>query len=224
MMKNRLKETIESVGLSYRKEILKIVLVNFALLAGTAAIYYFTKNIVHTILLLIGLVVVDYMLFSRFGDLKKTLIKKHENELITIITYFEVYIRNKNNVYQSFNLLIPYCSSWMKDKVETLLKEIDSDKSVQPFVNFANNFSQLSSHSLLLSIYQMVDQGENSTQLEQFDIIFDELARNRHKEMMEQKEKSLGNMSTFPLIGAGAITVTLTISIISVLGDLMNVI
>ena len=224
MMKNRLKETIESVGLSYRKEILKIVLVNLVLLLGTAAIYYFTKNIVYAILLLIGLVVVDYMLFSRFGDLKKTLIKKHENELITIITYFEVYIRNKNNVYQSFNLLIPYCSSWMKDKVETLLKEIDSDKSVQPFVNFANNFSQLSSHSLLLSIYQMVDQGENSTQLEQFDIIFDELARNRHKEMMEQKEKSLGNMSTFPLIGAGAITVTLTISIISVLGDLMNVI
>ena len=224
MMKNKLKETIESVGLSYRKEILKIVLINLALLFGTGAIYYFTKNIVYTIMLLIGLVVVNYMLLSRFSDLKKTLIKKHENELITIITYFEVYIRNKNNVYQSFNLLIPYCSSWMKDKVETLLKEIDNDKSVQPFVNFANNFEQLSSHSLLLSIYQMVDQGENSHQLEQFDIIFDELARNRHKEMMEQKEKSLGNMSTFPLVGAGAITVILTISIISVLGDLMNVI
>ncbi|MBR5997262.1 MAG: hypothetical protein IK028_04480 [Bacilli bacterium] len=224
MMKNKLKEAIESVGLSYRKEILKIVLANLILLLGTGAIYYFTKNIIYTIMLLIGLVVVNYMLLSRFADMKKTLAKKHENELITIITYFEVYIRNKNNVYQSFNLLIPYCSSWMKDKVETLLKEIDNDKSVQPFVNFANNFSQLSSHSLLLSIYQMVDQGENSHQLEQFDVIFDELARNRHKEMMEQKEKSLGNMSTFPLIGAGAITVTLTISIISVLGDLMNVI
>ena len=224
MTKNKLKEVIESVGLSYRKEILKIVAIDLALLLGTGAIYYFTRNIVYTILLLISFAVVNYMLFSRFGDLKKALIKKHENELITIITYFEVYIRNKNNVYQSFNLLIPYCSSWMKDKVETLLKEIDSDKSVQPFVNFANNFEQLSSHSLLLSIYQMVDQGENSTQLEQFDVIFDELARNRHKEMMEQKEKSLGNMSTFPLIGAGAITVTLTISIISVLGDLMNVI
>ena len=224
MMKNKLKDTIESVGLSFRKEILKIVLANIAILGGTALIYYFTKNIVYTIMLLIGLVVVNYMLLSRFTDMKKALVKKHENELITIITYFEVYIRNKNNVYQSFNLLIPYCSSWMKDKVETLLKEIDNDKSVQPFVNFANNFSQLSSHSLLLSIYQMVDQGENSHQLEQFDVIFDELARNRHKEMMEQKEKSLGNMSTFPLIGAGAITVTLTISIISVLGDLMNVI
>jgi hypothetical protein len=222
-MKNKLKDTIEFVGLSYRKEILKIVLISLALLISAALMLYFLKNIIYTIMILIALVVVDYMLLTRYNDKKKMLIKARENELITLITYFEVYIRNKNNVYQSFNLLIPYCSSWMKDKIETLLKEIDSDKSVQPFVNFANNFEQLSSHSLLLSIYQMVDQGESSEQLAQFDVIFDEIARNRHKEMKEQKEKSLSNMSTFPLIGAGAITVVLTISIISVLGDLMNV-
>ena len=213
MMKNKLKDTIEFVGLSYRKEILKIVLITLALLLGAALIFYFLKNIMYTIMILIALLVADYMLLTRYNDKKKMLIKARENELITLITYFEVYIRNKNNVYQSFNLLIPYCSSWMKDKIETLLKEIDNDKSVQPFVNFANNFEQLSSHSLLLSIYQMVE----------FDVIFDEIARNRHKEMKEQKEKSLSNMSTFPLIGAGAITVVLTISIISVLGDLMNV-
>ena len=224
MMKNRLKETIELVGLSYRKEIFKIVLITLTLLVGAALVFYFLKNIIYTIMIFIALVVVDYMLLTRYNDKKKILIKDRENELITLITYFEVYIRNKNNVYQSFNLLIPYCSSWMKDKIETLLKEIDNDKSVQPFVNFANNFEQLSSHSLLLSIYQMVDQGESSQQLAQFDAIFDEIARNRQKEMKEQKEKSLGNMSTFPLVGAGAITVTLTISIISVLGDLMNVI
>lgn len=223
MMKNKLKDTIEFVGLSYRKEILKIVLISLVLLMCAALMLYFLKNIIYTIMILIALVVVDYMLLTRYNDKKKMLIKARENELITLITYFEVYIRNKNNVYQSFNLLIPYCSSWMKDKIETLLKEIDSDKSVQPFVNFANNFEQLSSHSLLLSIYQMVDQGESSEQLAQFDVIFDEIARNRHKEMKEQKEKSLSNMSTFPLIGAGAITVVLTISIISVLGDLMNV-
>ena len=223
MMKNKLKDTIEFVGLSYKKEILKIVLVTLVLFAGAALIFFFLKNIIYTIMLLIATAVVDYMLLTRFSDKKKMLIKARENELITLITYFEVYIRNKNNVYQSFNLLIPYCSSWMKDKIETLLKEIDNDKSVQPFVNFANNFEQLSSHSLLLSIYQMVDQGESSQQLAQFDVIFDEIARNRYKEMKEQKEKSLGNMSTFPLVGAGAITVTLTISIISVLGDLMNV-
>ena len=224
MMKSKLKETIEFVGLSYKKEIVKIVLISLFLLIGAIAIYIFLDNLIFAIIALIGLVVVDYLLLSRFNDKKNMLIKSRENELIAIISYFEVYIRNKNNVYQSFNLLLPYCSPWMKDKIEEFLKEIDNDKSVQPFVNFANNFQQLSSHSLMLSIYQMVDQGESSNQLNQFDVIFEELSRNRNREMMEQKEKSISNMATFPLVGAGMITITLTISILSVLGDLMNVI
>ena len=223
-MKSNLKETIEFVGLSYKKEIIKIVLISLILLLGAVAIYFFLDNLIYAIIALIALVVVDYLLLSRFNDKKNMMIKSRENELIAIISYFEVYIRNKNNVYQSFNLLLPYCSPWMKDKIENFLKEIDSDKSVQPFVNFANNFTQLSSHSLMLSIYQMVDQGENSHQLEQFDVVFEELARNRNREMMEQKEKSLSNMSTFPLVGAGLITITLTISILSILGDLMDVV
>ena len=76
----------------------------------------------------------------------------------------------------------------------------------------------------MLSIYQMVDQGESTEQLKQFNVIYDELARNRNKEMIDQKERSLVNMSTYPLVGAGLITITLTISILSLLGDLINVI
>ena len=223
-MKNSLKDTIEFVGLSYKKEILKIALINAVLLLGVFALFYFLNNYIFPIIILIGTLALDYFLLTRFNDKKKALLKERENELVAIISYFEVYIQNKNNVYQSFNMLIPYCSDWMKDKIENFLKEIDEDKTVQPFINFAHNFKQLASHSLLLSIYQMVDQGENSTQLKQFNVIFDEMAKNRTKEMMEEKEKGLANMSVFPLIGAGIITIILTISILSILGDLMNVI
>ena len=223
MKKNSLKETIEFVGLSYKKEMFKIFIVNIVFLGGAFCIYYFLHNLIFTIIVLVGTIVLDYLLFSRFKDKKRLMLKSRENELVAIISYFEVYIQNKNNVYQSFNLLLPYCSEWMKDKLETLLQEIDKDKTVQPFVNFAKNFKQLASHSLMLSIYQMVDQGENSNQLKQFNVIFDELAKNRSHEMMEQKERALANMSTFPLIGAGLITITLTISILTILGDLMNV-
>ena len=224
MRKNSLKETIEFLGLSYKKEMLKVLAVNLVLLGGAFCIYFFLKNLIFTIIILVLLLVSDYFLLTRFKDKKRTMLKARENELIAIISYFEVYIHNKNNVYQSFKLLIPYCSDWMKDKIEDLLREIDEDKTVQPFVNFAHNFQQLASHTLLLSIYQMVDQGENSNQLKQFNVIFDELSKNRNREMIEQKEKALSNMSTFPLVGAGLITITLTISILSILGDLMNVI
>ena len=224
MKKNRLKDTIEFVGLSYKKEVLIITITNVIFLLGAVSIYLFLKNIIFAVLLLVAAALLDYFLLSRYGDKKRAILKSHENELISIISYFDVYIRNNKNVYQSFNQLIPYCSNWMKEKVEDLLKEIDEDKSIQPFVNFASNFQNLSTHSLMISIYQMVDQGENAEQLTHFNIIFDELSKNRNQEMITQKDKALSGMSTFPLVGAGMITVTLTISILTILGDLINVV
>ena len=223
MMKNKLKEVIEFVGLSYKKEMLKILIINFVMLIGMVLVLLLLKNLILMVIVFIGTLLLDFFLLTRYSDKKRAILKNRENELIAIISYFEVYIQNNNNVYQSFNQLIPYCSDWMKERIETLLKEIDEDKTVQPFINFAKNFQQLSTHSLMLSIYQMVDQGENSEQLLQFNVIYDELAKNRNKEMIEQKEKSLSSMSTFPLIGAGLITVSLTISILSILGELINV-
>ena len=224
MTKNKIKDTIEFIGLSYKKEMTKVVLINTLLLTVTLVLFLATKNLIVPIIVGIGDLVLTYFLLSRYNDKKKILLKNRENELISLISYFDVYIRNNNNVYQSFNLLIPYCSNWMKEKIEDLLAEIDKDKSVQPFVNFADQFTSISIHSLMLSIYQMVDQGENSEQLTHFNLLFDEISKTRNREMIEQKQKSLSNMSTFPLAGAGLITISLTISILSILGDLVNVI
>ena len=224
MKKNSFKQTIEFVGLSYKREMLKIIIINAVLLIAGVVMFIFTRNIVMPIMMIIGLSLLDFFLLTRYSDKKRLILKNRENELIAIISYFEVYIQNNNNVYQSFSQLIPYCSDWMKEKVEDLLRQIDEDKTVQPFVDFAHNFQSLSIHSLMLSIYQMVDQGENSEQLLQFNVIFDELAKNRNKEIIDNKEKSLANMSTFPLVGAGLITISLTISILSILGDLINVV
>ena len=223
-MKNSFKKTIEFVGLSFKKEMIKIAIINFVFVTGAVVLYIFIRNIIYSLFVVIFLAVVDYLLLTRYNDKKKAILKNRENELVAIITYFDVYIRNNSNVYQSFNQLLPYCSDWMKEKIEDLLREIDEDKTVQPFVNFANNFQSLSTHSLMLSIYQMIDQGESSEQLTHFNVIFDEVSRNRNKEMIEQKEKALSNMSIFPLAGAGLITIALTISILTILGDLINVI
>ena len=224
MAKNKLKETIEFVGLSFKKELIIIMAINIVFAIGIVLIYVFFKNLIYAVLILVGGALLDYYLLSRYNDKKRTILKNRENELVSIISYFDVYIRNNKNVYQSFSQLIPYCSNWMKEKIEDLLKEIDEDKSVQPFVNFAKNFQNLSTHSLMISIYQMVDQGENAEQLTHFNVIFDEISRNRNREMIAQKDKALSSMSTFPLVGAGMITIALTISILTILGDLINVV
>ena len=146
-----------------------------------------------------------------------------ESEFISIIGYFQFFISNSYNVYQSFQALIAYASPWMEEQINTLILEIDNDKSVKPFVNFANKFTSKVTSNVMLSIYQMVDEGESSIQMLQFNALFQQLSKNHQKELIDSKERSMSSISSLPLIGAGAITVLLTMGIISLMGEMISV-
>ena len=223
-MKSSLKENIEFSGLSFKKEIIKILLINVILVLGIGAFYYFLRQIIITVFAGIFLLVIDYALLTNYGSKKRKILADREAEFIVIISYFEIFISNSNNVYQSFKLCLGYCSDWMKDKIENLIKEIDEDKTVKPFVNFANNFTSPIVGNVMLSIYQMVDQGERSDQMTQFTILFDELSKSHQKDLIEKKKNSLDSMNSYPLIGAGAITILVTFCIVALLGEMINVI
>ena len=57
----------------------------------------------------------------------------------------------------------------------------------------------------------------------QFRNLFQELSKSQQMDLIDAKERSMGSISSFPLLGAGAITVLLTFGIISVMGDMINV-
>ena len=224
MKQNKLENTIRFIGLDYKKEMIKLFIINLVIILSGVLLYIFTKAIIYSLFVLAALGGVDYFLISSYGEKKKALISKRNEELLTLISYFETFINNNNNVYQAFNKLIDYSSLWMKERIQEFLLAIDNDKSVKPFIDFSSNFSMGSIKNVMLSIYQMVDQGENSQQLLQFSFLFHEISKSRNEELKKKKERSLSSMTTFPLIGASALAVVLTLSIISIVGDIINVI
>ena len=76
----------------------------------------------------------------------------------------------------------------------------------------------------MLSIYQMVDNGESEIELSEFDVLFNNIKEKHKEEMIDRKRKSLDLFNSIPLIGAGAVTIVLSLSIISIIGDYINVI
>ena len=70
----------------------------------------------------------------------------------------------------------------------------------------------------------MIDEGESGNHMLQFSILFDQLSNSQHKARLDKKEKSLGGLSSFPLLGAGLITLLITFGIITIMGDMINVI
>lgn len=223
-MKNKLKSQIEYCGLNYSSEMRKLVLINIVSVIMALAFFFLTKQINIVVSVSLLALVIDYLIISNYSTKVKLLDEERENEFVTIISYFEIFISNGNNVYQAFTKTIPYCSDWMKDIMSNLLKDIDGDKTIQPFINFANNFKLKIVTNIMLSIYTMVDQGESFEQINQFQILFEQLQKSKRIENLEKKQRSLSILASLPLVGAAGMTITLTISVIQIIGELVNVI
>ena len=223
-MLNNFKNTIFFIGLSYKKEQTKIIIINFAYIALFAVLLIFYRTpfvIVLGILLFAG---INYYIFSSYSIKKQKLIKDRADEFVYIISYFRIFISNRNNVYQSFNKIIEYSSDWMKEKLEIFLRAIDGDKSIKPFTDLADRFELPIARNVLVSIYQMVEQGESSEQLNQFTILFEQMSKTLNDERKDKKLRSFDVVGFFPIIGAGLVTIALTFSMLSLMGDMINVI
>lgn len=224
MMFNAFKKRMEFNGLDYKKEILKIVLTNVILVILIAMVLILTKI---KMLFLIGIVILfgaNYMFYYMYTNQTTTVIKNQSDEFVHVIAYFRIFIANKNNVYQSFNRLMNYSSEWMRNKIEIFLRAIDDDKSIKPFIDFANCFNYPIARNVMICIYQMVEQGENEKQLNQFSLLFEQMNRTLNDERKERKTKSFDIVSFLPIVGVGLVTLSLTFAMLSVVGEIVNVI
>ena len=216
-------ELLAFIGANKRIEILKLALINVGILVSFTLIVVFLKQWMLALVGVMAMAIMNYLIFSSYLARKREILKDRENELITIIGYFQFFISNSYNVYQAFKSLIPYSSPWMEEQILSLINDIDNDKSVKPFMNFANKFTNKVAGNVMLSIYQMVDEGENNIHMLQFESLFQQLSKDLNEQRIDEKERSMGSISSLPLIGAGAITVLLTFGIVSVMGEMISV-
>ena len=222
-MLKRFDDLLLFISANKTKEIIKIAAVNVLIIAAVVFLTIFLKQIMIAFAGIIAIVVANYLIFNNYIDKKKAILDEREHEFIAIISYFQFFITNSYNVYQAFQSLIAYSSPWMEEQIQSLIIEIDNDKSVKPFINFANKFKNNVAGNVMMSIYQMVDEGENGLHMYQFNSLFQQLNKSQQIELIDSKERSMSAISSYPLIGAGAITVLLTFGIISVMGEMINV-
>lgn len=223
-MKKSLKDRINALGLSYQKEMMLLILLIVVVIALAFITYIFFKQIYFPLFIVGGGVIAVYFYLSRYSSIEKKIEKEHVDQLISLLSYFEVFISNGNNVYTSFKMLIPYAEIFIQDAINAMLMQIDVDKTIGPYINFASKFNNRTIESLMLSIYQMVDNGENTIELSEFNLLFNNIKEKHFDEMIDSHKKSLDLFNSFPLIGAGAITIILSLCIVSIIGDYINVI
>ena len=161
-MKHSLGKKIEAAGLNPKTEFLKVGIL-FLLTAGLTVGAYFLYGLSYVLIAPIGLFLAGlYFVYTRYDAILKGKSDENQEEFVRLFTYFSVYIGNNYNVYKGLESIIPFASPKMAEKLQKLLKAIDEDKTVQPFADFAAEFPDPKIREVMISIYQMVEEGSLS--------------------------------------------------------------
>ena len=217
MMSSRRKPKTE-----LKKETLYLLSVDFLFLAFGAYLYLKEKqiNLILGLLLIAGCV--NYAVLSKAGRDKANAQAGLEQEFIQIFSYFSIYVRNHLPVYHALQECEAYATEVMGDRIRRLLSAVDQDKSVRPFIAFADEFGSNEIRQVMLSVYQMVEQGGNEVYLRQFSLLFEQLANNKQSEYLKKEEDRLGTSCMLPLLASGLTMVLVTVGVVEAIGGLIN--
>ena len=221
-MIRRLKQQMLELGLSPKQEFVILSCVNISLAVISAFAYIFFKQLLYLAIGVAILFIFDLLFLSRYS--RQIMAKNSENlqEFATIFGYFRIFLHNGYSVYSGLKEIINFASDNLKRSLEKLINDIDKDKSVQPFVDFAHQFNEIIIEEMMISIYQLIDDGESSDYLNQFELIFDKFSDLLYQKYLRTKDSRLGLLSSSPLIGSCFLIIVLTLGIITIIGDLVN--
>ena len=220
-MINKFKETVIRLRLPLKREIMFLVIGNLLCLS-LSVIPILMNNYYLFGFVGLFLFVFNFVFFFRYKTIEEKQNTENLNDFVELFNFFRIYIHNGFSVYCALQEIKNFANPILNERIDTLIKEIDNDKTVKPFIHFAESFKELVIEEMMISIYQMVDDGNNSKYLSQFELIFDKFSTLTHQKELERKEKRLTSTSYGPLIGSGVLIIMITVGILTIIGEMVN--
>ena len=162
---NKLKEKIAKLNLNFQKEMLTLGIIDFILLALGVALYFFNISYLVIILVFLGIIVFSFYYLNRYDSM---LLKKElalDDEFIEIFSYLKIYIANKESVYKALTNIKEFASPRMLERLDDLTNEIDNDKTIQPFINFARKFKNKVIEEVMIALFELINNLRNISKL-----------------------------------------------------------
>lgn len=220
-MINKFKEKVISLNLSLRREVLFLAIGNIACLL-LIIFPIILQNYILCIFVLLALLIFNFSFFYRYKLIEEKRNNENLTDFVELFNFFRIYIHNGFSVYSALKEIKNFANPGLNSKLETLIEEIDHDKTVTPFIRFAHSFNELIIEEMMISIYQMVDDGNNSRYLSQFELIFDKFSSITHEKELKNKENKLSSSSYGPLIGSGVLIIMITVGILTIIGGMVS--
>lgn len=213
---------MEKAGLNPKKEIAVILFVDVLLMGACYYAYIKTSSLFAPLSIAVFMIASNLMFLGRAKKANELLKETLETEFVHIFSYFKIFITNGRPVYNALEDCIRYSSPKMERAITSLLVEIDKDKSVKPYLSFAENFGNLEIRQVMISVYKMSLQGGSTLYFEQFDAVFDSLANEKRKQEIDKRKGKLESLNFLTLADSALTMGLIIIAIVTIMGRISN--
>ena len=221
-MMEKIKDYFDVIGKNYKKEIIKILLIELILLIAGVGLSFLYKNIIYIIVSFVLLLITPVIMYFLYESSKKAKESRVFNDFINSLIYFRIYLEAGFNIYQAFNEILKYSSNELSEKIKIMLSQIDNDKSVVPYLNFSKNFNREIIDQLMLSIYEMNDSLSDTKHINSFIYLFDKILENSQKEQEERKKQNLLSKANYSLVGGAIFILAIIVGVINLMGSVIS--
>lgn len=216
----KLKEKINYLNKSYKTEITRLLIIDFLICVSFIFLIIYSKNLLILVYFFGILVVFNFFYLTRY----QRIINKNNanliNDFINTFSYFRIYISNNMNAYNAFKEVSKYSSPFIKTKLLVLLDEIDEDKSLKPYMNFAKNFNNKKVEEVMIAIYEMVNEGNSENYLNQFTSVFTSFKARVEKTNQEKRFSKFNLINAMSMGGMMLIMILIMLSIVNMVGEI----
>ena len=218
----KLKQKIIKANKDPKKELIILISTNISIVIFMIITMLLVKNPLILIYFLLIIIFFNFYFLTRYDRVIQKSNKGLVLDFIDTFSYFRIYISNNMNVYQAFKQISFYTTPYIKMLLDQLLKEIDNDKSLKPYINFASNFNNEKVEEVMIAIYQMVNEGNNETYLNQFVSIFETFKERVEKTNEQKREARFNTINQCSLVGSGVLMVAIMLGIVNLLGAFLE--
>lgn len=183
-----LKVLLGWLGINYKKAVrnrIKNSILLFLLFLGIGIIL---KNLYFLFLALFISVFYYKLQYYLTKNQRKKLIQLKKRMFPSMVKKLLILLRT-NNIYVSLNKLIDFTDDPIKKYLIQLVKEIDADKTVRPYVNFANNMEFIEAYQVMIMLYTFSEKSMSQTHLNSLENMILQLYENEIDDMIESKKR-----------------------------------
>jgi len=173
-------------------------------------------------LISLGLIMVSWLWSWFQKQVKLEMISRNlQRQVIDAYRLIKVLILQGQAPYQAMQTILPFLEANLADAFHGFLIDIDQDKSIQPYLQFAKRFQSLMVEQLLFSLYQLENQGGDGRQLQQFQYLFDQVEHQFYQQELLQFHEKMQQQTHWVMLATALIALTLLVGVMQLIGGML---